>query len=418
LADTYKDLGHDQAAEQAYLRAAELALARGHTSVALKSVCGRVLIARRYGRLPQAAHIAREALGAMDEPVQQLGRGLPGAGLLKILLGRILLEWNELAAAEKTLREGLDQSALNRGHVLRAMGTIALARTLVIGGKGNKESLPNLDSLLGQPWSAFDDYVTALRAWIILLRVRHAPGSKESAAEWQEVLRWAMNRPLATATVDYDIRAGLLQSRLLIEAYRTYGEPSLGPILAYLDDQLAFVQEKGWIELMIDASIQQAMARQALDNQEQAIVALARALELAEPGAWMRNFLDEGAPMQKQLASVNSQISPKHSLRAYIGKMLSAFDRDATPTYARDSATSSEPPSSVPRPLSLPLDPLSDRELDVLRYLPTHLSSTDIARELYVSRNTVRSHIGHIYSKLGVHSRAEAVERARELDLL
>jgi LuxR family maltose regulon positive regulatory protein len=79
-------------------------------------------------------------------------------------------------------------------------------------------------------------------------------------------------------------------------------------------------------------------------------------------------------------------------------------------------------PSVIPRPSSPTqawgVDSLSDRELDVLRYLPTHLSSTEIARELYVSRNTVRSHIGHIYDKLGVHSRTEAVERAHELGLL
>ena len=64
------------------------------------------------------------------------------------------------------------------------------------------------------------------------------------------------------------------------------------------------------------------------------------------------------------------------------------------------------------------IDPLCGRELEVLRLLPTHLTGPEIARELYISRNTVRSHIGHIYDKLDVHSRTEAVQRAQELGLL
>jgi len=422
LGDIHKDLGQDEAAEQAYLRAAELALAQGHISAALQSVCGRVLIARRYGRLSDAVAVCREALRSVAEPVQRLGKGLPAAGLVQILLGRILLEWNELDAAEQMLRRGLDQSALHRGHVICAMGAVALARTYVAAGRGvggKADSPLDLDELLGQPWSAFDYYVTALRAWIVLLRVRRTPTGAESMAEWQEVLHWARNRPLQQAALDRDIRAGFLQSRLLIEAFRTYGEPHLEPVLKYLDEQFALIQAKGWVELMIDASIQQAMAHQALGHQEQATAALLRALELAEPGGWVRTFVDEGAPVQRLLSAVNTQMSPRRSLQAYIGKLLSALEREATPTHTLESTVGSEPTSSVVLRPSSPLpDPLSARERDVLRLLPTHLSSSEIARELYVSRNTVRSHIGHIYDKLGAHSRAEAVARAQELGLL
>ena len=72
-------------------------------------------------------------------------------------------------------------------------------------------------------------------------------------------------------------------------------------------------------------------------------------------------------------------------------------------------------PPAGPRP---PLEPLSDSEIRVLRYLPTNLSGPEIAGELYVSHNTVRTHITHLYAKLGTHTRAEAVARARALGLL
>ena len=73
------------------------------------------------------------------------------------------------------------------------------------------------------------------------------------------------------------------------------------------------------------------------------------------------------------------------------------------------------PPPAGPPP---PLEPLSDSEIRVLRYLPTHLSAPQIASELYVSHNTVRTHMRHLYAKLGTHRRFEAVERARALGLL
>src|SRR5262249_6974162 len=75
----------------------------------------------------------------------------------------------------------------------------------------------------------------------------------------------------------------------------------------------------------------------------------------------------------------------------------------------------SAPPRAGPRP---PLEPLSASELRVLRYLPTNLSGPEIAGELYVSHNTVRTHLSHLYGKLGTHTRAEAVARARALGLL
>ena len=75
----------------------------------------------------------------------------------------------------------------------------------------------------------------------------------------------------------------------------------------------------------------------------------------------------------------------------------------------------SAPPLAGPPP---PLEPLSDSEIRVLRYLPTNLSGPEIASELYISPNTVRTHLRHLYAKLGTHRRAEAVARARALGLL
>jgi len=117
----------------------------------------------------------------------------------------------------------------------------------------------------------------------------------------------------------------------------------------------------------------------------------------------MRTFIDEGAPMGRLLrrAIVNGIAV------AYAGRLLTALEEEAGKN--RQQGTTAQ--------VSM-IDPLSERELEVLQLLTTHLSSSDIAQELTISVNTVRSHIKSIYSKLNVHSRNDAVQRARELEIL
>jgi len=124
-----------------------------------------------------------------------------------------------------------------------------------------------------------------------------------------------------------------------------------------------------------------------------------RALDLAEPDGALWWFVLHPAPGLLQRQARQRTAHP-----ALIADILSllAGNRPA-------------PSSAGP---SRPLEPLSGSEIRVLRYLPTNLSGPEIASELYVSHNTVRTHIGHLYAKLGTHTRAETVARARALGLL
>jgi LuxR family maltose regulon positive regulatory protein len=142
---------------------------------------------------------------------------------------------------------------------------------------------------------------------------------------------------------------------------------------------------------------------QALGEGDQALVALERALSLAEPEGYVRAFIGESAPMGELLRRAAAR-----GIRLdYVGKLLAALE----------SETADEQQASRLAPLSL-VEPLSGRELEVLRLLTTHLSSTQIAQELVISVSTVRSHVKNIYGKLNVHTRADAVRRAKELGLL
>ena len=138
-----------------------------------------------------------------------------------------------------------------------------------------------------------------------------------------------------------------------------------------------------------------ALAQQLRGDVPAALVTLERALALAEPAGYFRIFVDEGAPMAILLKAAHQT--------EYVVRLLTAFDKsERHGTTARQGL----------------IEPLSDRELDVLRLLGTDLDGPDIARELIVSLNTVRTHTQHIYAKLGVNNRRAAVRRAEELELL
>jgi LuxR family maltose regulon positive regulatory protein len=327
--------------------------------------------------------------------------------LVQILLGRILLEWNELEQAREMLTQGLALSEPFKGHIYRRMGRVSLARAIL--AQGSTEPLPDLDNLIDLPWPTYGQYVTALGAWIAWMRARRAPGGPGSVPEWAQALQWANDRRPRFSEQDIVIRPQFLQIRLLIAQHRAGSGPGLAPVLAYLDEQFPFLEARGWTELMIDGSIVQAMALQAVGRRDQASRALARALALAEPGRWVRIFVDEGRPMAELLSGIAAKGGAQ---AAYANRLLAALAADEqTVRRARTRA----PVAGAAAEL---VEPLSERELDVLRLLPSDLSSAEIARELYVSVNTVRSHIGHIYDKLDVHSREEAVLRGQALGLI
>ena len=150
--------------------------------------------------------------------------------------------------------------------------------------------------------------------------------------------------------------------------------------------------------VVIQILVLQAVAHQLRGALPAALVPLEHALTLAEPEGYVRTFVDEGAPMAVLLeAAEKRRIAP-----SYVRHLLAALGKG-------------EERRTVKQGL---IEPLSERELDVLRLLATELDGPEIARELVVSLNTLRTHTKNIYAKLGAHGRTEAVGRARELGLL
>jgi LuxR family maltose regulon positive regulatory protein len=154
-----------------------------------------------------------------------------------------------------------------------------------------------------------------------------------------------------------------------------------------------------WPAWLAQAFLLEAIARDALGDPPAAASALERALDAAEPDGVLTMFVLHPAP-----GLLQRQARQRTAHAALIGEILGLLAGQAP-----------APPSAGPRP---PLEPLSESELRVLRYLPTNLPAAQIASELYISHNTVRTHMRHLYTKLGTHHRADTVTLARDLGLL
>jgi LuxR family maltose regulon positive regulatory protein len=174
--------------------------------------------------------------------------------------------------------------------------------------------------------------------------------------------------------------------------------------MGLLERLLKAAEEGGRTGSVIEILVLQALAHQAQGDIPAALIPLERALTLAEPEGYVRMFVDEGPPMAVLLEKATKHGDP-------------AWGTGNAPNYVRQLLTAFGCASDRTPVKQVLIEPLSERELEVLRLLGTGLNGPEIARELVVSLNTIRTHTKNIYSKLGVDNRRAAVRRAEELKL-
>jgi LuxR family maltose regulon positive regulatory protein len=219
---------------------------------------------------------------------------------------------------------------------------------------------------------------------------------------------WVNQRGLSVddALIYLDEFEHIILARVLLAEYQNNrNEHAILQSLHLLERLLKAAEDKNRLGSVLQILMAQVLAYQAKGDTSISRASLERALTLARPEGYFRIFVDEGEPMRLLLLGLRRSIDKqsrgnKHELLGYADKLLSSFAQ----------------PKAVQQ--SILIEPLSQRELEILRLLRTELSVPEIARELVVAVSTVRSHTKSIYSKLGVNNRRVAVNRATELNLI
>jgi ATP/maltotriose-dependent transcriptional regulator MalT len=341
------------------------------------------------GRLGEALRTYEQALQLGPE---QGGSVLRGTADMFVGMSEIARERDDLRAATQLLLRSQELGEHTGLPQNRYRWRVALAR--VREAEGN---LPGALDLLNE--------AERLYASDFFPNVRPVPALK--ARVWiaqgrlGEALGWAREQGLSA---DDDLSylrefEHITLARLLLARHEgERAEPSLHEATGLLQRLLLAAEAGGRTGRVIEILVLQALAHQALGDIPAALASLGRAVTLAEPEGYVRVFADEGPAMAALLRAVAKQ----GIARNYVRRLLAAV-----------SGTEHNGPTEQEL-----IEPLSERELDVLRLLGTDLDGPAIARELMVSLNTMRTHTKNIYAKLAVTNRRAAVRRAAELDLL
>jgi LuxR family maltose regulon positive regulatory protein len=360
------------------------------------------------GRLRQAVSAYRQALRQAEKQMP-----LPiGASDLYRGLSELLCQQGDLSAAAEylTIAQKAGEQAQLTGWPHRLAATQAYLKEAQGDLDGALVSLDEVEQLsIREPLPDVRP-IAARRARVWIRQGR-----------WREAERWVREQGLSP---DDALSYGrefehLTLARVLIAGYRSDGdEASLRAALRLLERLRQAAEAGGRSGSALEALVLQALALRALGDGSAAAAMLARALAQAEPEGYVRLFVDEGEEMQLLLAEGRGQIGRQkqggyRKLIEYVDKLLAA----SLPVGFPQSENLNQK-SKIDNRKSARVEPLSERELDVLKLLGTELSGPEIADRLSVSLNTLRTHTKNIYGKLGVNSRRAAIRRAEELGLL
>jgi LuxR family maltose regulon positive regulatory protein len=397
-------------------------ISRASSAVHAGLVATLGMVRRAQGRLQEARRLAMEVLDATTRD----GRTLPvsGALLAYLLLGLTQYEQNELDAAERTLRQGAELARQYQVTMYELLARFYLGQ--VLGARGD---LAGALRLVEQVEARAGRYLSPLNrrelvGYRVLLWLKQGDLAAASAWAAQNGRTTDPDRPQFTA---YDIDRFALVRTLMAEGRWEAAQTAVAELLDA-------AETTGHGRFVIWALVWQALILHAQGNTSAALKSLERALVLAEPEGYVRIFVEEGAPIAELLEKIKAgEVGRTRSVKAYILKLLSFFPESIKPesikaengktktgeTHPKIQPSFLTPVRSAGASVLQPLvEPLTERELEVLHLIAAGLNNRTMGEELVITVGTVKRHITNIYGKLGVNNRVQAVAKASELDLL
>lgn len=369
--------GDRAAARRALTEAISLSQASGDTFTTILATIGLGEVQETENELYLAAETYRGVLQmAGDQPLQIIGEAHLG-------LARVLYEWNDLDTAEQHARESLHLARQYDSVIDRfVVGEVFLARLKLAQG-----DVAGAAAILAQAGQSareqnFVYRIPEVAAAQVLILLRQ--GNLAAAAH----LAHTHSLPLSQARV-----------------HMVEGDTSAA--LGVLEPLRRQVEAKGWEDERLKVMLLQAIAMHTHGEKGRAMQVLGDALALAEPGGFIRIFLDEGIPMARLLAEALT----RGVMPAYTRSLVAAFEAE------KQRGAGDLPPRTL-APSQPLIEPLSRRELEVLQLIAQGLSNREISERLFLALDTVKGHNQKIFAKLQVQRRTEAIARARELGLL
>jgi LuxR family maltose regulon positive regulatory protein len=378
--------------QQAYLEAMEISKAAGNIyyHIFAGSCLGAVM--RGRGQLKEARDFCQKLLNlAIDNGIEQTGI----VGSVYANLGIIFCEWNDLDEGIRLINKGIELSELGRDPVIVATCQVTLLRALMyrMDLAGAIKLMEDINERAGNfvlpPW--ITKTISALNVFFWL-----GSGNLDAA------LQWVQERGL---NID-DKLDGLNEVEYIALAHILITQNKLDEADRLLQRLIENAKAGDRLYMMIEMRLMRVMIFYAKQDTAAALAELKLALSLAEPGGFIMILVSKGKPVAELLEEIVAVKKRDHDPAiagfslSFAKKLLSAF-KAATP----------------PKIEGL-MDPISERELEVLRLIAAGLSNREIADKLFISLNTVKTHTKNINSKLNVNSRTKAITRAKELGLL
>ncbi|HLE52169.1 MAG TPA: LuxR C-terminal-related transcriptional regulator [Anaerolineales bacterium] len=398
----YLALADLEAASLAFNQTLEDGLAGGNFYAAIYGPINLAIIAILQGHLREALQLCETYIDRFNQA--RAGQYFPPIGALYILKGSILLEYDCLAEAEGALTEGLDLVRWTGESVAPKKGYTALARLRAI--QWDRPATLETVKTLEETWPEGAFYIQALRHRLLM---RHWPGDPQvqkdaytwlaqSGIEFDKLAAIDSIDPVSTTSFESYLNTAHVLARLAKEKPGVY---PLEGVHDYLKRQQDFAASRGFASWVVEIAIARTLLYQAAGKMYEALKTLEGALSAAAPMGLFRIFVDECEPLQALLEELKHRLTGE-ALIVYASRMLEAMSCGAAKPETRERHQ----------------ELLSNRELEVLRFLATELTYDEIGWQLFVSVNTVQFHVKNIYRKLQVNKRVQAIEKAREMNLI
>ncbi|MBE2224281.1 MAG: hypothetical protein IAF02_22265, partial [Anaerolineae bacterium] len=385
LGNAYRYQGELNAALAAYTQARRQFEKMGNVFMSQLPLYRTASIQIMQGRLHQAwqtyESLRQRAQAAGYEPLIMTGEVFG-------YLSDLYWEWNDLEKAEDFAREEIELA--QAGNMLLALVDGYSKLAAVYAAQANERAAREALEMAGKTAVQFQSAPVSAQVALVVAHHELAWGNLSAAAAWADEYARQRGRESCVLPPLLAQSADILLARVWLAQGQTTAAQTL------LAEVVSQFEANGRIRLVVEANILQALAWAAQKQDALAHKALIHALALAKPEGYIRVFVENGSSLTPLLNQV------RHLFPDYVSQLLQAL-----PTH--------EPATAPESPL---LDALTERELEILNLIAHGLSNGQIAETLFISVGTVKGHVNHIFSKLDVKNRTQALLRARELNLL